>query len=95
MPTVHKHIFENVDSDDHVFIWIQRAERPDVSIDLHNSHGRGWLSVRSEGESVGGFVVDTAWLEPAGEKLQRFCAYCGDELNLISSRPHVCDGEDF
>lgn len=81
-------------ADDHVFVIIERDEGPVVSLDLTNSHGHGVLSVRSDGMTIGTILTDVAVTEHVGDsqRLQRFCPYCGEEKNLVSSRDrHVCD----
>jgi hypothetical protein len=91
MSGVNQHVIELAE-DEHLFIWVKRGDRPDVSLDLSMSRGRGYLSVRSDGMGIGGLLVDVAQMEPGARDrpLQRYCPFCGDELVLISSKSHVC-----
>lgn len=86
---IQQHV--DAEPDDHVFIVIRRTGRPTVSLDLANVHGRGYLSVRVNGMGMGGHLVDVEHLPPAGSALHRFCPFCGEEINLVSSKSHRCD----
>jgi hypothetical protein len=89
-PTFHKHVVD-LNEDDHVFVWIKRKGRPDISIDLHEVHGRYALGVRTGGMSLAHMLVDVEPLKPlGGEPVHRFCPFCGDEINIVSSKTHVC-----
>lgn len=84
-------IHETVNVDDHVFIWIECEGRPAISIDLMKGRGRRCVGIRADGYSLFGGVVDVQWLENAGShRPRRFCAECGAEMDLLSSRGHVC-----
>lgn len=90
---IQQQIEANVD--DHVFIVIKRPGRPTVSLDLANVHGRGYLSVRVNGMGMGGQLVDVEHLPPAGNALHRYCPFCGEEINLVSSKTHRCEQGDL
>jgi hypothetical protein len=79
--------------DDHVFIMITRPDRPTVSLDLTNLHGRASLSVRASGMTIAGVMVDVKELGPAGDNqlIHRYCPICGKGLNLSLSGVHECD----
>lgn len=81
--------------DDHVFIVIERPDRPTCSLDLTNTHGRAYLSVRSNGMGIGGHLIDVSLIEPKSEAMMRFCPYCGEKLNLISSGIHTCETDVY
>lgn len=79
--------------DDHVWITIRCPGRPTISLDIDNNHGRRLLHTRIDGMGHSGILLDTKELGPAHtepEILTRYCAYCGEELNLISSKTHRC-----
>lgn len=80
--------------DDHVFIMIERPDRPTISLDFMNAHGRGVLSVRSDGCGIGSLVCDVKWIDPKSNlPLARYCPMCGEKLNLCSSFSHSCKDE--
>jgi hypothetical protein len=76
--------------DEHVFVIINCPDRPTVSIDITDHHGRRGLSVRIDGMGVGEFLVDLKELPAIAGKLFRYCGMCGEKLNLHSSRAHQC-----
>lgn len=82
--------------DDHIFIMVKRKDRPTISIDIMNCHGRATLSVRSDGMGIGSILCDVAPLKPAsGKILTRYCPMCGEKLDNFSSAPHQCkDSEE-
>ncbi len=80
------------DANDHVFVVIACPDRPTLSIDVTNQHGRRGVSVRVDGMGIFHALVDLKELPPAGgDVLFRYCCFCGDKLQLSSSRPHVCE----
>lgn len=76
--------------DEHVFIVIECPERPKLSLDLMNCHGRRCLEVRVDGMGIFGGLVDLKELSPKGESMFRYCGMCGEKLELLSSRSHQC-----
>ena len=95
MSGVNQHVIDLAE-DEHLLIWLRRGDRPDVSMDLSMRHGRGFLSVRSDGMNIGGLLVDVEAL-PAGSNdrpLERYCPFCGAALVLSSSRAHTCPEEE-
>lgn len=80
--------------DGHVFISVTCVDRPHVSLDLRNVHGRRILSVCVDGMGIGSMMVDVAPSDPLSTPLlKRFCPFCGVEINLVSSSTHVCGEE--
>lgn len=77
--------------DDYVFVVIETPEKPTVTLDIHNAHGRRTLSVRINGMSIGGLLLDVEELPGVSHRIERFCPYCGEELNIVSARPHKCE----
>jgi hypothetical protein len=83
------------DADDHIWITIECPDRPVISIDIMNLHGRRSLDVRVDGMGMFGCLLDVKELPPSsGDLLHRYCSMCGEKLNLYSSRPHVCPNEN-
>ena len=80
--------------DDYVFLLIQAPDRPSVTVDIRNVHSRRTLSVRINGMQIGSMLLDMKELPPVGDMIERFCPYCGKELNLVSSRTHICGVND-
>jgi hypothetical protein len=88
------HIVQD-DSNEHVFIVIECPERPAISIDVTNIHGRRGIGVRIDGTGIFGCLADLKELPAKGaEVLFRYCQFCGEKLKLSSSRPHHCE-KDF
>ena len=82
------------DPDTHVHIWIEQKDKPSISIDLNNAHHRRGMGVRLDGMSVLNFYADLESPEkPTGNRMQRFCPFCGEEFNLVSSKSHSCRNE--
>lgn len=82
------------DPDTHVHVWIEQKDKPSISIDLNNAHHRRGMSVRLDGMSVLSFYADLeSPKEPTGNRMQRFCPFCGVEFELVSSRSHQCRNE--
>lgn len=89
-PAFHKYVVE-INEDDHVLLWVKRKGRPDISVDLHEVHGRYALGVRSGGMMLSHLLVDVEPLKPhGGAPVQRWCPFCGEEINLASSKTHRC-----
>lgn len=81
------------EEDEHIWITIRSSnmDRPTISLDITNDHGRRGLSVRVNGFAVLGMLLDVKELPPSsGKELFRFCQFCGEEIQLISSKSHVC-----
>ncbi len=83
------HIKQN-GPDDHVFIVIECPDRPTISVDLMNHHGRRVACIRVDGMGVFSGMVDLKELLPKGDVLFRYCGMCGEKIQLHSSRPHQC-----
>jgi hypothetical protein len=80
--------------DDHIFIMVERPQKPTISLDISNSHGVSTLSVRSAGNGIASIRCDVGALKPTGGLgLTRFCPMCGEELNHFSSLSHGCKSE--
>lgn len=77
--------------DEHVFIVIECPERPTVSIDIMNHHGRRGLGIRVDGMSISDTLLDLKELPPKGESLFRYCGMCGEKIQLLSSGGHECE----
>ncbi len=81
-------------ADDHVFIVVECPDRPTISIDITNPHGRRGMGVRVNGMGIFSALVDLKELGPTKcERLFRFCGMCGEKLKLHSSRSHECPEE--
>lgn len=79
------------DVDEHVFIRLDTDDRPTISIDVANRHGRRYLAVRANGMTIASVLCDVEELPPAGHRIDRFCPYCGHIINLVASVDrHVC-----
>lgn len=79
--------------DEHVWLTVECEGRPTISIDIGNGHGRRFMSVRIDGMTHHSMLLDTKELGPrSGDewKNHRFCPFCGEEILMVSSRPHVC-----
>jgi hypothetical protein len=83
-------------TDEHLALLIEQEEgRPPINLDVGNSHGRAYLSVRVNGMMVASLLLDVEHLPPVGGNvLTRFCPFCGEENNFISSKGHVCKSDD-
>lgn len=86
-------VIEQANPDEHVWITVNCEGRPTLSIDIGNAHGRRYMSVRLDGMTHHSMLLDTAhlpsrssndWLE------HRFCPFCGDKIDFLSSRTHTC-----
>ena len=78
------------ESDDHVFLVIRRKDHNTISLDLTNEHGRVNLSVRSEGNGIASILCDMAPVKPKSNYIARYCSFCGEKLEVFSSRGHNC-----
>ena len=80
-------------ADDHVFIMLVPDDGPTISIDWDSHHGHGALSIRSDGMTIASVMTNVETRPHQGDsgRLQRFCPYCGEAFNLVSSRVHRCD----
>jgi hypothetical protein len=77
--------------DEHVYVSIRTPDRPTLSIDISNSHGRRVLSLRVDGMGVAGFLVDVIDLEAMNNDGEiRWCPFCGEKIEMFSSATHVC-----
>ena len=78
--------------DDHVFVTIECPDRPTISIDVMNQHGRRYLSVRVDGMTISSTLLDVEELPPlSANDLRRWCTFCGKERNWMSaSDNHEC-----
>lgn len=76
--------------DNHVFIVIECPDRPVISVDITNEHGRRGIGIRIDGMGLFYALVDLKELDPKGEAMFRFCGMCGEKLQLHSSRGHQC-----
>ena len=77
--------------DDHLFIIIRRPDRPTISLDFFNDHGRAGLGVRTEGHGIANIMCDVEWMKPkSGNVMERFCPMCGEKINHASSMGHHC-----
>lgn len=82
--------------DEHVWITVECDGRPTISIDIGNNHGRRFMSVRIDGMSHYSMLLDTAHLPPRSSDdwmEHRFCPFCGEEINFLSSKSHICKDE--
>jgi len=79
-----------INSDEHIFIWIKCQDRPDISIDIQNIAGRRTMGTRINGMGIVGQLLDLIELEPISKEIHRFCPICGEEINLVSSKLHEC-----
>ena len=75
--------------DDHVFIMIEREERPTVSIDVYRD---GQIGVRVNGYGIFNAFLDVERVHGnvMFKEEHRYCPMCGQELQLFSSRAHQC-----
>lgn len=82
--------------DEHVFITAEFEDRPTVSLDLCVAHGRRYLGVRVNGMTVSSLLLDVEELPTMPDQIAfiRFCPYCGEEINIISSKSHHCKNEN-
>jgi hypothetical protein len=80
-----------VPNGDHLHIQVISKERPGLSIDVFDSHGRRALAVSVNGVTIGSMLVDVAPLDAREGKYQRFCPFCGVEIPIWSSAAHVCE----
>lgn len=92
-PSFQKVEVKQADSDEYVMIVITCPNRPTVTLDLMDAHGRRTLSWRIDGMGHGGILVDTKELGPDGDRMPLFCTYCGEKINLVSSKSHKCRNE--
>lgn len=86
-PVVQKAVLD-LGVDDYAHISIRREGRPNIDIDIQQLG----LTVRSDGYYVASMLTDVKVLPHAGDTqlLDRFCGWCGEQLDLISSAPHTC-----
>lgn len=81
----------DADQDEHVYIRIDTEDRPTLSLDVADTHGRRTLSIRVNGMVVSSLLVDVEAMDTMKDGAwKRFCPYCGEEINFISSKTHVC-----
>lgn len=78
---------------DHVFVVVKRPGRQTVTLDLHNTHGRAVLWVRTNGHFIASVLCDVELKVPKSDGLIRYCPMCGEKLNHLSSKSHVCKEE--
>lgn len=83
------HKFE-IGIDDHLFIMIERPDRPTISLDFMNSHGRNTLGIRVAGMCIASILCDIKELPPKITQITRYCPMCGEKIQLCSSRSHNC-----
>lgn len=80
--------------DEHVSFLLKCEGRPLVNLDISNTHGRRTLGVRVDGMSILSVLLDVESVPPAGREIQRFCPYCGVELDLTASIDrHECKAD--
>jgi len=69
--------------DEHVFIMIECEDRPTISLDLANLHGRRCLSIRVNGMTIGSSLLDVEELPTLTTRLKRWCPFCGEEIEHL------------
>lgn len=80
--------------DEHVFIEIECAGLPTVSIDLMNYHCRRGVGIRVDGMGILNALVDVKEIGPnKGGSSFRYCGMCGEKLERSSSLTHECPEE--
>ncbi|HMD81356.1 MAG TPA: hypothetical protein VKE92_08625, partial [Anaerolineales bacterium] len=75
----------DVAEDEHLHVSIKTPERPHIDLDIHNGHGRRTLSVRANGMCIASLLLDVEELPPQGNRVARYCPYCGEQRDLLSS----------
>ncbi len=72
---------------------IETPDRPTVSIDMSNHTGRRGLSIRVNGMVVASVLLDVEELPPKSGAIERWCPYCGTEINWLGVDRHVCTAD--
>ena len=81
-------------SDNPIHILIECPDRPSINIDIENTHARRVFSMRIDGMSIFGGLLDVKQLPGKSSNPQaRFCSMCGEEFCLFSSKSHYCKEE--
>ena len=80
--------------DDHVFIMVECAGRPTISIDIRNPSGRREASIRVDEMGIFNALVDLKELKPKSKHIERYCGMCGEKFVMFSSTPHQCKREE-
>lgn len=80
--------------DENVQVLLDCEDRPSVGFYVGNTHGHRMFHISINGMGIYSGMLDVDHLGPKGERIARFCPYCGEELVLVSSRTHFCHDDD-
>jgi hypothetical protein len=92
-PSFQKHVIKQ-DVDEQIVVILECEGRPTVGMNVGNWHGRRGLQISVDGMGMFSTLLDLKELGPLGDRIAKFCPYCGEELVLVSSKTHFCSDDD-